>query len=231
MSVSEEDHLLEDDPITGQAYVCMSFVSPREVVSDKNAFRFERYVKEVFSSKVDAFLQAVKSTPERVEEFAKSLKSDASEVHVDYEAYLCNNQSRLDDEFASDHPLQLTTSGFKVRGSYPTLEAARKRAEALQRKDKTVDVFVAQVGAWCPFNPRAETVGDVVYDETELNTMMKMKREAEAHKDIAYEEDKERRMAMAAKQLSATQVHQSMEPVIEEVGEDASDATSSADET
>lgn len=195
--VRREDHLSEDDPVTGQQYACVSFVSPRDVVPDKNAYFFERYVSEVFVTKADAFVEAVTITPEKAVEFARGFKDDIREVCQDFEAFLSSSQTKLEADFASTYPDYLATSGFKVRGSYPTMEAARKRAETLRDQDGSVDVFVAQVGAWCPFNPSPESVGDVEYHETELNTLMKLKKEAEERKDDAYKASKEDRVAKA----------------------------------
>lgn len=187
---SQEDHLEEDDPITGQRYVCMSFISPHDVQPRKDTFFFHKYLDEVFKPKIASFVEAVKQTPSCVEQFTASLNEDIASVGNDVDAFLNNNLERLEATFSAEYPLQLTTSGFKVRGSYPNLKTARNRAEHLQRCDPNMDVFVAQVGAWCPFHPSAESVGDVVYDETELNTMMKLKKEAEDARSKAYAEMK-----------------------------------------
>lgn len=34
----QRDYLEVDDPLPGQNYVCMSFVSPEEVIADRNLF-------------------------------------------------------------------------------------------------------------------------------------------------------------------------------------------------
>jgi hypothetical protein len=211
--VSLQDHLEEDATIPGQAYVCVSFVSPEDVLPRKDAFTFEKYVDRVFLSKIEAYADAVSSDPAKVSEFTATLKESVSDVQHDYKTFLANTQAQLEEEFASENPLELTVSGFKVRGSYPDIAAARKRAEALQRKDRSVDVFVAQVGAWCPFNPQAESVGDVVYDETQLNTIMKMKKEADEHKAHVYDTETSERVQGTRRDVGAMDV---MDAIVEE---------------
>lgn len=184
---STRDYLTVDDPIIGQQFVCMSFVSPKDdVLPRKDAFFFQKYVDEIFRSKVQGFTEAVQASPGSAQAFTQALLEDVSDVSNDLAAFLSSNQVRLNDLFSELNSTQLTTSGFKVRGCFPDITTAKRRAELLQRLEPHLDVFVAQVGAWCPFNPSAESIGDVVYDETELNTLMMKKKEAEDAKSSAY---------------------------------------------
>ena len=41
----QKDYLEVDDPIPGQNYVCMSFVSPEEVIEDRNMFMVHSFLK------------------------------------------------------------------------------------------------------------------------------------------------------------------------------------------
>jgi hypothetical protein len=226
VSTKQEDHLVEDEAVNGQAFTCVSFVSPSDILPRKDAFFFERYIRDVFVPKATAFADAVALTPEKVAEFAAGFKADAVDVGVDFAAFCSNNQTTLEDEFAASNPYSLTTEGFKVRGSYPTIEAARRRAEALRDVDASVDVFVAQVGAWCPFNPRPESVGEVVYQESELNTLMKMKREAEARKDEIYRTSTDVRVDSARREGGLPiieEVAEEEEGIEEEIGEEGND--------
>lgn len=223
VSTRQEDHLVEDDTINGQTFTCVSFVSPSDVLPQKDAFFFERYVRDVFVPKVTAFADAVALTPEKAKEFAAGFNADAVDVGVDFGAFCSNNQTSLNDAFAAENPYKLTTEGFKVRGSYPTIEAARKRAEALRDMDSSVDVFVAQVGAWCPFNPRPECVGEVVYQESELNTLMKMKGEAEERKNEIYRSSTDVRVKSAMREGALPKIDEVDE--VDEVDEEDNGAS------
>lgn len=231
VSVQEEDHLEEDDPILGQKFVCMSFIAPDDALPRKDVFYFEKYCEEVFKLRVESFASACVKTPEKASEFANVLVNDLSDLQSDYSSFLANSQVRLDDDFASRHPLKLTMSGFKVRGSYPDQESARKRAEALQRRDRSVDVFVAQVGAWCPFKPPAESIGEVVYDESQLNTMMKLKKEADESREAAYHDGLSGRVEKTREDVTACQVLESIEEDEDPNGDGGEAADSGSDQS
>jgi hypothetical protein len=93
------DHLTEDDPIPGQLWVCMSFLSPEGI---KNC----------------------------------------------------------------------SVRGLKIRGVFTTREEADERADQLSKTDD-FHVFVGEVGKWLPWDPDPNDVKDQVYQEKELNDLMK----------------------------------------------------------
>ena len=94
------DHLNEDEPINGQKWVCVSFLSPEGI---KNC----------------------------------------------------------------------SVRGLKIRGIYDLREDADKRAKYLQEVDPDFHVFVGEVGKWLPWDPEPNDVADQVYQEKELNDLMK----------------------------------------------------------
>ena len=50
------DLLDEDKPIGGQKYVCLSFVSPEDILKDKNLFYFEKFLKHFdFKKSMDKY--------------------------------------------------------------------------------------------------------------------------------------------------------------------------------
>lgn len=63
--------------------------------------------------------------------------------------------------------------GLKVRGVYPTQELANKRADELHNIDPDFHVFVGEVGKWLAWDPDPNDVKDQVYQEKELNDIMK----------------------------------------------------------
>ena len=198
--VDNVDHLTVDPPITGQAFACVSFVSPEDVLPMKEGFFMEKFVRDVLIPRVNTFADAVCESPESARAFADALAQDVSNIHQDFKTYTGREAVALEDEFAALNPLRLTARGFKVRGCCPDLETARTRAAALRRDDPTTDVFVAQVGAWCPFNPSAESIGDAVYDETELNTLMAMRKQQDTARASAFSESTAQRIEETRRQ-------------------------------
>ena len=50
------DLLEEDKPISGQKFVCLSFLSPEKILKNKNIFYFEKFLKYFdFSKSVQKF--------------------------------------------------------------------------------------------------------------------------------------------------------------------------------
>lgn len=66
-----------------------------------------------------------------------------------------------------------TLRGLKVRGVYETQGEAKERCEELQAKDPGFHVFVGEVGKWLPWDPDPNSTKDQVYQEKELNDLMK----------------------------------------------------------
>lgn len=63
--------------------------------------------------------------------------------------------------------------GLKIRGIYGTKQEADKRAEYLQKMDPDFHVFVGEVGKWLPWDPDPNDIEDQIYQEKQLNDLMK----------------------------------------------------------
>jgi hypothetical protein len=116
----EIDHLTEDEPIPGQGFVCISFLSP----------------------------EGIKNT---------------------------------------------TLRGVKVRGVFPTYEAATKHAAKLQKIDPLFNIFVGEVGKWLPWDPSPSTIEDNQYREKELQELM-VKHKEEMEKGKVAESERKTKM-------------------------------------
>jgi len=76
--------------------------------------------------------------------------------------------------------------GLKVRGFYSTESEARRACAKLQKTDKYFDIYVAEVGKWCPQNPTSKQVQETVYkNKTEGKIMQNLqKKELEVLNEI-----------------------------------------------
>jgi hypothetical protein len=101
-----------------------------------------------------------------------------------------DKSEELDKEFSETVDFQTNIRGIKVRGSYNTMKEAQIRSEVLKRKDKNHNIYIAQVGCWCPWDPNPNDIQDQHYSEDKLNTLMKKYRENQQHKDEVFEERK-----------------------------------------
>merc|ERR1712151_511417 len=156
----EQDFLDQDDPIRGQNYVCLSFISPENVLKNKELYKMGKFLKHL-----------VKEKNINLEE---SFINDLDEKYKDY---LFSKEQSIEDEFYKLHDFKTTVRGVKVRGVYDTLAEAKIKATKLQKMDKNFNVFVGQVGFWLPWDPESHKVENQEYFESDLNNLVKKYKE------------------------------------------------------
>jgi len=195
------DLLEEDKPLSGQKFVCVSFVSPENILKEKNHFFFQEFLKHYdFAKSVEKFTHFLNflsykysinfdDVMKDFQEYTKSEKETFTENYVrdEYKNFLDANEERLDDEFNTSHQFQTSTRGLKVRGTYSTQEEAELRCKLLREVDPNHNVYVGPVGMWMPWEPEAYKTGRVEYLEDELNQLMNEKNKNEAHAKTEFE--------------------------------------------
>ena len=188
------DLLEEDKAISGQKFVCVSFVSPETVLKKRELFMFEEFLKGYdFSKSMEKFSQFLnflsykynlnfETLMSDMQEFVKSEKEDlkTTDIYDSYKTFLDNNENELDDQFNKQNNFQTSVRGLKVRGSYSTQEEAELRCKLLREVDPNHNVYVGPVGVWMPWEPEAYKTGRVEYLEDELNQLMHEKNLNEA---------------------------------------------------
>ena len=145
-----EDYLEADKEIRGQNYVCLSFISPENVLKDKEMF------------KVHNFLQSI----------ATEYNLEETDILSKYKDYLFNEEEHLNKQFTEKNNFKTSVRGLKVRGTYDTIQEAEMRAKRLQKSDPNFNVFVGQVGFWLPWDPEPQSIEKENYLNDELNTLM-----------------------------------------------------------
>ena len=99
-------------------------------------------------------------------------------------------EDEINREFSEKVNFQTNVRGFKLRGCYDTLREAQVRSEVLKRKDRQHNIYITQVGCWCPWDPNPNNIDDQHYAEDQLNTLMKKYRENQQQKDEIFEKRK-----------------------------------------
>ena len=214
-STPVEDHLDVDAPIPGQNFVCLSFVSPEKILKQKDKFL------------LNAFWSSIKKDNQDGEEsqFDMNLITNIEDT---YEVFLQENEAQLEEEFHKRNNFQTSVRGLKVRGIYNTMEEANIRAKVLQRVDKHHHVFVAPVGYWLPWDPTADNIADQVYQEEQLNELMKNYKENEVKRDLFYEEQKNERKKKAIEEnLERKKKNEEMAKAEKENGGETENSSSS----
>jgi hypothetical protein len=108
---------------------------------------------------------------------------DAKSLGEEYEFFMQENAEKLESEYLEANDFQTSIRGIKVRGTYDTYKEAQMRGEAIKKFDKNFNVYVAQVGCWCPWSPHPEHIENVEYSETQMNTLMKKYKENQEEKN------------------------------------------------
>lgn len=180
--MSEEDFLESDPQIRGQNYCCLSFVSPEEVLNNKNVFFVHKFLKTI----------------------AKNYDLDEESIENKYKDFMYLNQEKLESEFYEKNEFKTTVRGIKVRGSYDTLQEAQAKAKKLQQNDKNFNVYIGQVGFWLPWDPNPHNIDSQEYAESELNNLVKKYRENQEKKDQHFQENIEYAREQAEKQKQET---------------------------
>jgi len=180
------DLLDEDKSISGQKFVCLSFISPEKVLKNKELFIFQEFLKKWdFLKSLEKFQQFihfisfkykmdVNVLQKDLEDFAKEERSNLikSSIEDDFKNFLDTNEEELESMFNSKYNFQTNVRGIKVRGSFPTQEEAEMKCKSLREVDPNHDVFVGPVGVWMPWDPEAYKTNRVEYMEEELNQLM-----------------------------------------------------------
>ena len=180
------DLLDEDKPLSGQKFVCVSFVSPENILKQKSMFYFENFLKHFdFEKSSKKFLQFLnflsykyglnfEDVVKEYQEFVSEEKEKLLETTIedDYKNFLDKYENQMEEEFNRQHNFQTSTRGLKVRGSFPTQEEAELRCKMLREVDPNHNVYVGPVGTWMPWEPEAYKTGRVEYLEEELNQIM-----------------------------------------------------------
>ena len=196
------DLLEEDKPIAGQKFACVSFVSPENILKQKEIFFFEEFLKKWDLNKsMEKFVQFLNfvsfkynmSFDDLTNDFKEFVKEEKetltkSSMRDEYKTYLDNNEEELEKSFGINNQFQTSTRGLKIRGVYPTLEEAELRCKMLREIDSNHDVYVGPVGLWMPWEPEAYKTGRVEYMEEELNQLMHEKTKNESNAKTAFDQ-------------------------------------------
>lgn len=199
VSTKDFDYLDEDKPIRGQNYVLLSFLSPEDVLVNKEAFYFTRFLNQFgkdMTTLFDGLRAKFPESKDMIDTIHNNHKylSDPIEMNEQYKFFKSVNSSEIEADFHRDNNFQTSIRGIKVRGTFDTIDEAKSRSEFLKKIDNKFDIFIGQVGCWCPWSPNPNDLQDQEFGETQLNTLMKKYKENMDNKDEVFEERKQAAM-------------------------------------
>ena len=206
----EEDYLDVDKPLSGQNYYCISFVSPEKILEQKDKFMYYHYERAVYKKisnmLEDSLTKIIDTNKDGNVDIADiiSLKKSLDNSHKEYdvtfdkfksmfEDFKFQNEEKIGEDFDKSNNYRTSIRGVKVRGVFDSKREADVRAAVLQRQDSLFDVFVGQIGYWCPWDPNPQKIGDIEYMNNDLNKLVKEYKANEVKKDMFYQERKSQR--------------------------------------
>jgi len=196
------DLLEEDKPISSQKFACVSFISPENILKQKEKYFFEEFLKKwELNKSMEKFVQflnfvcykynvSFEDVTNDFKDFVKEERDNISKsgIEDDYKTFLDNSEDELQKKFDVANNFQTNVRGLKIRGSYPTEEEARLRCKLLREADPNHDILICPVGVWAPWDPEAYKTGSVEYMEEELNQLMSEKQKNEANAKTAFDQ-------------------------------------------
>jgi len=199
VSTKEVDYLDEDKKIRGQNYVLLSFISPEDVITNKEAYYFTRYLNS-FSKDMTTLFNGIQSKYPDSKDLIDTIKTNhayiwnADEMNEQYKFFKSVNSSDIEADYHRDNNFQTTIRGIKVRGVFDTIDEARNRAEFIKKFDNKFDTFIGEVGCWCPWSPNPNDLQNQEYAESQLNTLMKKYKENMDSKDELFEKRRQEQL-------------------------------------
>jgi hypothetical protein len=195
VSVKEVDYLDEDKPIRGQNFVLLSFLSPEDVLVNKEAYMFSQFIAK-FSKDMTTLLDGISEKYSDSKDFVDSVKEnnafifDAKDMSEQYGFYKSINNQELESSYHRDNNFTTSIRGIKVRGVFDTIEEAKNRSEFIKKIDNKFNIYIAQMGCWCPWSPNPDCLENQEYAESQLNTLMKEYKKNMSDKDVVFENRK-----------------------------------------
>ena len=180
------DLLDQDQEIAGQKFACISFLSPEKILTKREVYLFDQFIKQwEFSKSMERYFDFVHfiaykhsiDVEKLIEDFndfikEESLKLKKSTIEDDYKNFLDKHEEKLNEQFNREHSFQTSVRGLKIRGVFANQDEAEIKSKKLRENDPNHDIFVGPVGIWVPWDPEAYKTGRVEYLEDELNALL-----------------------------------------------------------
>ena len=218
VSTKEVDYLDEDEKIRGQNYVLLSFINPEDVIINKETYYFSKFLNQ-FGKDITTLFDGIQSKYPDSKDLISTIKTnhayifDSNEMNEQYKFFKSVNSSDIESDYHRDNNFQTTIRGLKVRGVFDTIEEAKNRSEFLKKIDNKFDIFIGEVGCWCPWSPNPNDLQNQEYTESQLNTLMKKYKENMESKDALFEQRKQESINISKKDstIEVSDIAESME--------------------
>jgi hypothetical protein len=192
VTTKEFDYLDEDKQIRGQNYCLISFLSPEDVLKNKECYYFSKFLSK-FGKDVNTLFDGIKNKYPDAEDLIKTVKTnhayifDENEMNEQYNFFKSVNSTEIEADFHKNNNFQTSMRGIKVRGVFDTIDEAKNRSQFLKKVDNKFDIYIAQMGCWLAWSPNPNDLQDQEYSETQLNSLMKQYKKNMENRDEVFE--------------------------------------------
>jgi hypothetical protein len=207
VTTKERDYLDEDKPIKGQNYCLVSFLSPEDVLKEKEAYYFSRFLDR-FGKDMTTLLDGLQNKYPDSTDLINTIRTnhayifDVKELDEQYKFFKNTNSSEIETDFHRENNFKTSMRGIKIRGVFDTVDEAKSRSEFIKRYDNKFDIYICQVGCWCPWSPNPNDLSEQEFSETQLNTLMKQYKQNMESKDEVFEQRKADMISKAAAKVN-----------------------------
>lgn len=192
MTTEYNPFLARDEEMTGQNFICISFIKPKckDVMVEKEKFYSKEFGK-FYACEMQKIYKYKTEHPTEVDSdhFMKFLDLTKDSFDELYDGFVLTNKKALDVQFKTvfSNGHYNTDSAVKVRGTFATIQEAEAHAKDLRDKeDGLFNIYVATMGTWLLFEPPAGV--DSVYMDDRLNKLINEKETDKFKQQMAHEE-------------------------------------------
>ena len=170
---------------------------------------FSQFITK-FSEDMTKLLDGISAKYSDSKDFVDSVKENNAfifnpkDMSEQYGFYKSVNNQELETSYHRDNNFTTSIRGIKVRGVFDTIDEAKNRSEFIKKIDNKFNIYIAQVGCWCPWSPNPDCLENQEYAETQLNTLMKEYKKNMTDKDVVFENRKSSLFASGASAASGS---------------------------
>jgi hypothetical protein len=181
----------------GQNFAVLSFLSPEEILKQREQYLFEHFVREWdFTKCIEKSVGFVNFIAYKygldseavMTDFQDYVKQEdamlkSSTIEEDWKNFLDRRGDALNKQFNIDHDFQTSVRAVKFYGAFSTVEEAQKYIKDEIDEDDIINAHAGPAGTWLYWDPDPYKTAHLDYREEELNRLYQEKIANEKKKD------------------------------------------------
>lgn len=193
---------------SGQEFVVLGFISPENILKQREMFLWEHFIQEWDFSKcmeksvgfVNFMAYKYNLNPETLlKDFEEFVKEEGellreSSMEDEYKNFLDKREEALNKEFNIKHNFQTSCRSVKFYGAFSTQQEAERYIKDEIDEDDIINAHTGPAGTWLYWDPDPHKTSKVEYQEEQVNRLYQEKMLNDKKKDEEF-----KRRVLAAK--------------------------------